>query len=118
MKILIRFSGDNDFSNVLHAFGDLLVSPIGSRTWRPERLTKANIVRWFNAVAPTLYEAVQARDYVQPVTEGYLNITEEEVFFGDEEVGGKMDSYASWGNGDSVLIDFGDEHHEPTVTVL
>lgn len=118
MKIIVRFSGDNDFIHVVRAFGDLLISPIGARKWHPERLTKANVVRWFNAVAPTLYEVVQARDYFRPLTEGYLHITEEEVFFGDEEVAKKMDSYSSWGNGDSVLIDFGDKYHAPSVTQL
>ena len=120
MKILIRF-GDNDFCKVMRAFGELFINPIGSRDWHPERLTKANIVEWFNTIAPTLYRMVQARDYVGGLSvagDKYLSITEERVHFGEEEVAAKMESYASWGNGEAVLIDFGDKHHEPSVTIL
>lgn len=124
MKILICF-GDNDFHTVMRTFGELFVSQWGSRRWHPERLTKATIVRWFNTIAPTLYQMVQARDRMEGLTDdGYLSITEARVYLGEEEVAAKMDSYAGWGNGDAVLIDLGDEHKtpvkwlEPSVTIL
>lgn len=120
MKILIRF-GDNDFSTVLQEFGRVLTTD-SSREWNPEKLTKANIVRWFNSLAPVLYEVVQARSYTREDDQGfnpmeYLYVTESRVFIGDE-VETKMYTWASWGNGDAVLIDFGGPHVPPSVTIV
>lgn len=121
MKVLIRFSGDNDFTQVIMAFAKIiapttqqLAYPAPNDNWHQDRLTKQNIIKWFNTMAPALYEMVQARSR-DPKTDqiniaGYLKINEDDVFFGDQEVAAKMETYQSWGNGDGVLIDFGSKN--------
>ena len=125
MKILIRF-GDNDFGPVLRSFGALFLAD--GRTWNPERLTEANIVRWFNTTALVLYEMTQAHHRKVSKTEeerlaslknnNYLTITEDRVVIGDAEVKAWMDRWNEWGNAEAVLIDFGRPHIAPTVTIV
>lgn len=105
MKVLVRFCGDNDFCTVMRAFGELLAR----RGEWTAAMTKTNIVRWFNSVAFTLYQMVQAHDVPGDSDETlrtYLVIEEKDVFVGEEEVRNKMASWQQWGNGDSVLVDF------------
>lgn len=113
VRILILF-GDNDFHDVMLAFGNLMVS---GNKWEESLLTKLNIVRWFNAVAPTLYEMVQANGRSdQHLPLDYLTIEDRRVYLGNE-VNEKLDSYSHWGNGDGVLIDL-DALPRPTVVTL
>lgn len=119
MKILIRF-GDNDFGAVLRAFGELL----GRESiwdWNTDFLNKKNIVEWFNAIAPTLYYIVQNRGRYQggDIVSKYLQIREANVHL-NEEVDEQMKTWASWGNGDSVLIDMKPTEYPmtPTVTIV
>lgn len=121
MKVLIRFKGDNDFGNTLRPFGELLIA--GSHRWTDEWLTKANIVRWFNTLAPVLYEMVQARHYFAESdarTAAYLQLGKDDIFFG-AEVDAKMETYHQWSNGDSVLVELGErgkEYPKPSVTIV
>ena len=120
MKILVRFKDDNNFGNTMLSFGDLLTK--GSRGWTDKWLTKANIVRWFNTIAPILFEMVQDKDRYQGIDtiQTYLQIEESDVFLG-AEVDAKMETYHQWGNYDSVLIELGDrekEYPKPSVTMV
>lgn len=113
MKILVRFAGDNDFSKVVLAFGDIMVMN-NYRKWNQDFLTKENIAGWFNKIAPTLYLMVQNKGTYNThpddptFFDGYLQITPEDVYIGPEAE--KMESWESWGNGDSVLIDLDNGH--------
>jgi hypothetical protein len=121
MRVLIRFKGDNDFGDTMRPFGELLIA--GSKDWTDKWLSKENIVRWFNIVAPMLYEMIQAKHYFSgedAKTQRYLQIDESEVFIG-AEVDDKMATYHQWGNYDSVLIELGErgkEYPTPLVTVV
>jgi hypothetical protein len=111
MKILVRFAGDNDFSAVVRAFGDIMVMR-SHREWERTFLTKERIAQWFNNIAPTLYFMAQNRGRYanRPYDEEvefmgeYLQILPGDVYIGSE-VDAQMAHWASWGNGDSVLVD-------------
>jgi hypothetical protein len=105
MKVLIRFK-DNDFNRVLEKFGKLLLPKVISSS--PD-VTPENIVRWFNAIAPTLYE--MSWDYFSVRTQKeqaelrhYLQITTANVFM-DTAAVEKLATAHQWSNYDSVVID-------------
>lgn len=84
--ILVNF-GDNDFSNALQAFGNLLVNTRRDVFKRP--FTKKEIVRFFNRTFLTLNEIV-ARNAPMPHQntkkyQEHMTIDESQVFI-DEEV--------------------------------
>jgi hypothetical protein len=123
MKILVRFKGDNDFCTVMRAFGTLL-----AQHESPETLIKQQVAEWFNTISGVLYQMVQARrdstpDLIQGIPSAkyygeYLQIEPMDVYIGDAEVEGKFQTYSSWGNGDSVLVDFNARDYEPKVTIV
>lgn len=89
MKILIRF-GDNDFFYTMRAFGRVLLQDFHPSGKPEEYLTKEHIVWLWNELAPGLYMLAQNqwRYSCAPKdvkhTRKYLQITEKQVFLGEE----------------------------------
>lgn len=106
MKVLVRFKGDNDFGQVMRAFGNLLLA----RIERGEDISSLQVQRWFNELAPALYEIVQSRgnDAHLAKTRAYLHIGLEDVYI-DAAADEKMKTAHEWANHDSVMVD-GSEH--------
>jgi hypothetical protein len=111
MKILVRFKGDNDFGSVLRAFGTLLLA----RVERGQDASPFQVQRWFNELAPTIYELVQSQ---YPETETaiaqtrlYLHIGIEDVFI-DAAADEKMKTAHEWANYDSVMVDTSEHARE------
>ena len=105
MKILVRFRGDNDFGLVLLAFGDLVLRRLSHCS--EEGLTAEIVARWFNELAPTFYEMLLGsfKDAAALAkARAYLRIKPEDVYL-QEAADKKMETWGSWGNSDSVLID-------------
>lgn len=103
-QLLIRYSGDNDFANIVQLFVRLLVLSgtqlpddtcvdLDKRKFHKERITK-----FFNLTANTLHEMQTGRIV------DFLQIAPNEVFWGDEEVNQKVKQYDVWGNHDSVIL--------------
>jgi len=110
--MLIRFPGDNDYVNPLKKFGALLqASP------RFDGLSKAEVVELFSRLMPPL-QALSTLHEPRPraTYEAYLVITAEDVYF-DEEIEKKLETWTSWGNYDSVLLDW-DTAGKPRCTAL
>lgn len=113
MKILIYF-GDNDFACMYEMFGMAFIQ----RRWDEGTLTKATVVRWWNRIAPTLYEMTagggvagkdKSRDSVASKSMGgeYLHIKADRVFF-NAEVDEVLKTHAYGGrsmNGEALLIE-------------
>lgn len=104
MLILIRF-GDNDFHNVLMAFGELVRTQAN-----PPTLTKAQIVELWNEVSYGLY-LVASRGWESGYGAGdntrkYLKITEAAVFL-NEEARTHLDEHMGEANNAWILIDIG-----------
>ena len=107
MKILIRFP-DNDFSGVLRLFGELIRRNHHkgySHNIELQEDLKGKLVEWFNDVAPTLADMLGCTSTKKDLLALYLRIAPKDVYI-NEEVDEKMETYGSWGNADSVLIDF------------
>ena len=103
MKILIRFPGDNDFSNVLYKFATLIKD---NYPYNKDSLNREDIARQFNTIASTLHEMTcgyKDDENHKKSLANYIKIIESDVYL-NEEVDKKMESYSSWGNGDSVLL--------------
>ena len=107
MKILINL-GKPCYTHVLRHFGMLFGS---EQKWLEGNFTKENVVRWFNNVAPTLYEIVEVNDTdlkqgAREFVSKHLQITSDDVFLGDEEVKNKMSNWNEWGGvgKEAVLI--------------
>lgn len=107
MKVLVRFKGDNDFGSVMLAFGNLLLTRVERRD---PLLTPEQVARWFNELAPTLYEVVQNRGddtgKALAKTRAYLHIKAEDVYV-DAAADEKMKTAHEWANYDSVMVDGG-----------
>lgn len=114
MKVLVRFKGDNDFGTVLRAFGNILLQ----RIERGEDTSALQVQRWFNELAPALYEVVQSRgpDAHLAKTRAYLHIGLEDVFV-DAAADEKMKTAHEWANYDSVMVD-GSEHAREKVYLV
>lgn len=115
MKILVRFKGDNDFGSVMRAFGDLLLQRI---EW-DEDVSALQVHRWFNELAPVLYEVVQSRgdDAARLAkTRAYLHIGLEDVYVG-AAVDEKMKTAHEWANYDSVMVDNSEHAREKVYLV-
>jgi hypothetical protein len=94
-RIFVRFPGDNDFCNTVQAFVKILAPRIlaprslqGRWGGRLEKawgeITKTRIAELFNETAPALYKLHQAHSPHDTAPEGYLKITEADVFVDDE----------------------------------
>jgi hypothetical protein len=103
MKILIRFKGDNDFGHVLFAFGNLLLQRV---SFYGSGLDNETVARWFNELAPTVYEMLSTHNAPARLasTRKYLQIGPDDVFVG-AAADKKMETWHSWGNNDSVMVD-------------
>jgi hypothetical protein len=113
VKVLVRFKGDNDFGTVLRAFGTILLQ----RIERGEDVSALQVHRWFNELAPVLYEVVQSRgDTHLAKTREYLRIGLEDVFI-DAAADEKMKTAHQWANYDSVMVD-GSEHAREKVYLV
>ena len=116
MKILVRFKGDNDFGSVLRAFGVLLLA----RVERGQDVSPLQVQRWFNELAPTIYELVQSQypesETAVAKTRAYLHIALEDVFI-DAAADEKMKTAHQWANYDSVMVD-GSEHAREKVYLV
>lgn len=101
MKVLVRFKGDNDFGKVLRAFGELLLR----RMERGELVTQALVHRWFNELAPGLYELVQSRHPESGLADirSYLRIAMKDVYV-DADADAVMETAHQWANCDSVMV--------------
>lgn len=102
--LLIRYSGDNDFSHVVWSFANVVVT---SGRLRPHsgcvdiessKLFREALAKYFNVIGNTLHEMHTGRAI------DFLKIRPEEIFWGNDEVKKKLETYSQWGNGDSVLI--------------
>lgn len=118
MKILVRF-GDNDFGMVMLTFGDLLLHRVRAE----DPLTPEQVAKWFNEVAPVLYEMVQSagRDYGDTpeslaTTREYLQIKPADVYV-DAAADEKMKTAHRWANADSVMVD-GSEYARERVYIV
>jgi hypothetical protein len=114
MKVLVRFKGDNDFGSVLRAFGTLLLA----RVERGEDASPLQVQRWFNELAPTLYEMVQSREPETHLakTRTYLRIGLEDVYI-DAAADEKMKTAHQWANYDSVMVDSSEHAREKVYLV-
>jgi hypothetical protein len=112
-KVLVRFPGDNDFHIIMEEFGHILLrfEKNSNRHWGTQDYTKSEVVEFFNAVAEPICSFFLGKSPYH--TSKYLIIGEKDIFI-NGEVDVKMESYFSWGNGDSVLIDY----WNGTVTVV
>lgn len=112
-KVLVRFPGDNDFHIIMREFGHILLrfEKNSNRHWGTQDYTKGEVAEFFNAVAEPIDLFFHGKSPYH--TPNYLIIKEKDVFI-NEEVDRKMESYSSWGNGDSVLVDY----WNGTVTVV
>lgn len=113
MKILVRFKGDNDFGTVMRAFGTLLLTAVERH--RSQDITPFQVMRWFNELAPTLYEMVQSwgpgNDKHIEATRAYLHINLEDIFI-DATADEKMKTAHEWANFDSVMVDSSEHARE------
>jgi hypothetical protein len=107
MNVLIRFKGDNDFGNVLLAFGGLLLPRVQGT---PEILTPNIIADWFNTIAFTLHVMTRTHTSLDPKSDrsiflqGYLRITPEDVYI-DSAADDQMARATKWANYDAVMVD-------------
>jgi len=116
VKVLVRFKGDNDFGQVMKAFGTLLLSKVQDAA--PD-LTPQNIADWFNDVALTLFMMTSRHEATRETRvrlEKYLRITPEDVYI-DLAADEKLTTAHQWANYDSVMID-GSEHARERVYLV
>lgn len=107
MKVLVRFAGDNDYGQVLRAFGHLLLPRVRAE----DVLTPEQVASWFNEIAFVLYEMVQCAGASTRYPLGadklrtYLRIEPRHVYVGTAAVDEKLKDAYAWADSDAVLVD-------------
>jgi hypothetical protein len=102
-RLYVRFAGDNDFCNTVKAFVQALAPKVLLGEWREwGDVTKADIVRMFNAHAFSMYALHQCHTKTPDESlRTYLQIEEKDVYF-DAEIDAFTDH-----NGDGCLACLG-----------